>query len=657
MKNAQLTLDQLEIHPQNVRARTAYDEDGLAVLAANIEAFGLLQPLVVQALETKGRYGVVAGGRRLGALKRLAEAGTDGLDKLPCRVLPKDAAVTPASLSENAMQEVMSPIEEFEAFVAMVDEGRAIDNIALVFGTTVRSVKERLRFGRVHADIRAEARQGAITLDAMKAFAQHPCQETQKRVFEDLKAKGRLQEWMIRQTLNDADMRADHPLGQFVAKEYEAASGEIVPALFPEETVFKDRDLVEKLGLKKLGGIAAGIAAEHGFSWSDAALAVDYSELSRYGRIYPETLELDEAAAERLDVIAERLDALSEMIDEEEDADARANLTGEHDALEKETEALQPERYDPEAAAKAGVIVSFEHGRVNVHAGLVRPEDKADATSGSASRSESNPDLSEGAGEESHAGTIEEDAPEEKAFVLSRTLVADLGVERADAVAVALHSQPALGHDALLFAVIRKAISLGGYMSNIELQCHPADRGHSRPEARDGETLEALDEAHQALDLSWCDATLSEGEKFLAFRELAPAMKKSLAAWCMGMIVSPRLVEEEQARSGFVQTLAAEALPDIRTAWRPTAANYWSRVTKAHMLDVLRSFGMEAEAREQASARKTTIADYMEKLFARPFATLAPEQHAAIAAWAPEGMATSDALPDEEDIAAETVAA
>ena len=157
MKNAQLSLDQLEIHPQNVRAGTSYDEDGLAALAANIEAFGLLQPLVVQTLATRGRYGVVAGGRRLAALKRLAEAGTGDLDKVPCRVLPKDAAVTPASLSENAMQE-MSPFAEFEAFVAMVNEGRAIDNIALVFGTTVRSVKERLRFGRVHADIRAEAR-------------------------------------------------------------------------------------------------------------------------------------------------------------------------------------------------------------------------------------------------------------------------------------------------------------------------------------------------------------------------------------------------------------------------------------------------------------------------------------------------------------------
>ena len=101
MKNAQFALDQLEIHPQNVRAGTAYDEDGLTALAANIQAFGLLQPLVVQALETKGRYGVVAGGRRLAALKRLAEAGTGGLDKMPCRVLPKGAAVTPASLSRK----------------------------------------------------------------------------------------------------------------------------------------------------------------------------------------------------------------------------------------------------------------------------------------------------------------------------------------------------------------------------------------------------------------------------------------------------------------------------------------------------------------------------------------------------------------------------
>jgi ParB family chromosome partitioning protein len=51
----------------------------------------------------------------------------------------------------------------------------------------------------VHEDIRAAARGGAITLDALKAFAAHPCQETQMRVFDDLATIGAVREWSVRQ--------------------------------------------------------------------------------------------------------------------------------------------------------------------------------------------------------------------------------------------------------------------------------------------------------------------------------------------------------------------------------------------------------------------------------------------------------------------------
>ena len=50
-------------------------ESGLDELAASIAAHGLINPLLVRKAQ-KGRYAVIAGQRRLLALKRLAESGT-----------------------------------------------------------------------------------------------------------------------------------------------------------------------------------------------------------------------------------------------------------------------------------------------------------------------------------------------------------------------------------------------------------------------------------------------------------------------------------------------------------------------------------------------------------------------------------------------------
>jgi len=57
----------------NVR-RTVTPDTALRELAASIAAHGLLQSLVVRK-HRKGKYAVVAGGRRLAALQPLADEG------------------------------------------------------------------------------------------------------------------------------------------------------------------------------------------------------------------------------------------------------------------------------------------------------------------------------------------------------------------------------------------------------------------------------------------------------------------------------------------------------------------------------------------------------------------------------------------------------
>ena len=631
LRNQQIELAKLDIHPNNVRGDQDYDEDGIKALAQNIEEFGLFHNLVVQPLDG-GRYGVLGGGRRLKALQQLDAIDKLDMPKVPCRVVPKDMPwQTAISLAENTMQERMNPIDEFNAFASMVDQGQTPERIAGAFGITLRQVAERLRYGRVQPAIRAAARAGEITLDALKAFAGHPCQDTQKRVFDDLVEKGGVYEWSVRQRLKEANVVLGDPIAKFVADDYQAKGGDIIPALFEEETVLGDRGLVEEIALEKLQTQAAETAAEHGFAWADSCMTVDYGDLSSFGRIYPERGEPSDEDAARLEAIQGELEALDAKIGEAEDDDELATLEEAYGELEEEAEQIERacERYDPEKAARAGVIVAFSPCGPEVHAGLIRPADQAGVRS---------------------ASTDDGAEPKKKDFVPSRTLVADLGVERADAVAAALLDQADLAQDALLFAIASRVLCRSLTMPDIELQCRPADRGHSRPEARDAGTLQAIEEAHRDLDLTWLDQGLSEGERFVAFRALDPEMKGKIAAWCLGALISPGLVDGSKLDNvdTFAQTLAAMALPDIRTRWLPTETNYWSRVTKGHMLDLLRQFGMDDAVQEMQSAKKTTLADYMARLFASPFVTLTPEQQTAVRVWAPDGMHSAGPVPDDD---------
>ena len=165
-----ITLKDLSLHPDNVRANSGagYSAEQIAPLAANIGECGLLQPLLVAALP-KGSattWGVLAGGRRLAALTALsqdksAKSFTKTM-KVACRIVPDSE--TPAvtlSFSENDLQLPMDALDRYEAFAAMQTRDHAdVATIARTFAITERAVKEDLRLGNVHEDIRPGAPRG-----------------------------------------------------------------------------------------------------------------------------------------------------------------------------------------------------------------------------------------------------------------------------------------------------------------------------------------------------------------------------------------------------------------------------------------------------------------------------------------------------------------
>ena len=149
-------------------------------LAASIQRVGLLQNLIVIAAPDGEQYEVVAGGRRLAALKLLAKKHSIAKDwEVPC-LLVADGTARTASLTENVQREAMHPADQFEAFAALVAEGRPIEDIAADFSVTPLVVQRRLKLANVSPRLMVDYRADAVTLDQLMALAitdHHAAQE------------------------------------------------------------------------------------------------------------------------------------------------------------------------------------------------------------------------------------------------------------------------------------------------------------------------------------------------------------------------------------------------------------------------------------------------------------------------------------------------
>lgn len=143
-------------------------------LAASIARVGLLQNLTVVAAPDGEHYEVVAGRRRLAALKLLVKRRKLVKDhEVHCLLVQDDAART-VSLTENVQREAMSPIEELFAWKDLVAEGRPVEDIAADFGVTPLVVQRRLKLANVSPRLLADFGNQVVTLEQLMAGAVQP---------------------------------------------------------------------------------------------------------------------------------------------------------------------------------------------------------------------------------------------------------------------------------------------------------------------------------------------------------------------------------------------------------------------------------------------------------------------------------------------------
>lgn len=138
--------------------RNEFDADSLAELAESIKSSGLIQPIVVRAIENEC-YEIIAGERRWRAsqLARLTE--------VPCLIKDySDEEAAAVTLIENLQRKDLNPIEEAQSLQRLADEfGYSHEHIAEVVGKSRTKITNSLRLLRLDERIQQWLIQGQLS--------------------------------------------------------------------------------------------------------------------------------------------------------------------------------------------------------------------------------------------------------------------------------------------------------------------------------------------------------------------------------------------------------------------------------------------------------------------------------------------------------------
>ena len=669
-----LALDTLEPSPENVR-KAPPDAAALAELKASIAAHGLIGSLVVRPVEGASRYAVVAGGRRLAALKALAAEGViPASHPVPCRVDAGDAPAAELSLAENVVRVAMHPADQAEAFGRLAAGGASAAAIAARFGVSERVVAQRLRLGNAAPALLDACRAGELDLGTLQAFAMTADPARQMAVYEELRAGHvRPSPWQVRRRLAEGRVPGTSALARFVGAEaYEAAGGALDRDLFAgdaegEGLWFEDPSLLADLAMRRLR-VAADELESH-WKWADPVLDANWSATARFGRVHPAPATPTGAERAELGRLEARLDALAEQdTDCAEESLEERRLAERIDAIEAAVEARAP--YSPEDRALAGCLVTIgDDGAMAVVRGLVRPEDVPAATavpadgagphgtggpSGGAERANAaRPDPRVSAPARTPA-PADPEAEARKAAGVGAGLADDLRAIRTAHVKAQLACRFEAAFDLLLFHLARSVFGKGVYDGALDVAARPTP---DAPGVRANDPAFAkvnAGAAHLEVDrigqpLEWLDQPA--GEAFAELRAMSPLAKEYLFASCVARTLKGQLAFEPGARPETEATVARLDL-DFARLYRPDAAFLFGRLRKDRLLAIARGTLGEAWAAAHRDERKAALAEAMEAAFAAGDAVpegVGPSARAAALAWVPPGFGAFDTGRAEED--------
>ena len=664
----EIPLSRLTLAPENVR-RTPPDAQADAELKASIAAIDLLENLIVRPDEPDGngaeRYAVVAGGRRLKAMRALVEDGVLEADHpVPCQIRSGEVEAAELSLAENVVRIAMHPADQVVAFSKLVQAGQPVSSIAARFGVSERMVEQRLRLGNAAPELLDAYRANEIDLEVLKAFAVTTDRERQMAVWEQVSGQGyRPSAWQVKRLLTEERIPGASAVARFVGVDaYEAAGGQVLRDLFAHDDEtgvwFEDPVLLEKLATDRLQAAADELATR--WKWATAMIEVDWTDTARYGRIEPQRADPTDEERAEIDKLQTRHDELVNL----DDGDWTEELVAEGERVEARLDEIEGAIearavFRREDLRVAGCIVTVgQDGAMQVIQGLVKPEDMPKPAESSDSGTATGNGHDAGAAtHHAHvpeqsvaapmAGPRDREAEARKEAGVGVGLADDLRSIRTALVKAKLAGDFDAAFDLALFQMGRAVFAPGYHDHALDIAVKETpDRPNTRMNDADFAAWspgEAMLEDRSHLSFDWLTIK-DDGDSFAALRALPRAEKEALFAACVARTVKGQLAFEPQARPELEATVARLDI-DFAKHVRPTADMLWSRIAKARVLDIARTVFGPAWASARSKYKKPALAEAMEAAFAAgdPPVGLGADAHAAALAWVPPGFAAFDA--------------
>lgn len=542
------------LYLSDLNPRQDVDAEGIDLLADSIAICGLIQNLA-GIEDGNGKIAIVAGGRRLRALARLAERDPGFLDHrpelalIPVRLARDEAEARAWASAENAARADLHPADEIRAYGRMREAGAEVASIARVFGTTEAKVYRRLALAALPVPVLDALRAGEISYSVATAFTVSNDEARSLAVLEKVRGVDHVTDHRVRKLLQPEAVALSDRRARFVGLDaYAAEGGNITRDLFEDSAFLTDPDILDRLFIEKLDAAAAEARAE-GWKWvepfHDSWLPYTYTE--KLKRIYRTEGDLTEEQAERYDELAELANA--EAIDEEGET--------ELDALQ----AILDGDFTAEQRQHSGIFVYVgPNGELRREGAYIRREDCAEAIAAEVLTG--------------HAATsaAAEAAPKSP---YSAALVEDMKAARLHALQSALLSKPELLLDLLAFMFTGN----GGTLEALfDLRPAKANITPSKPEGLNADPR--LDDPEADGMRGW----MEDAERIEAFAAFQSEGKKARnAALSVGLA---RTLPYPHRQTGFFDHIENMAGADLRRLWTPTAEGFFSRVS-ADYLDAL----------------------------------------------------------------------
>ncbi|MED5815749.1 ParB/RepB/Spo0J family partition protein [Mycolicibacterium sp. 050232] len=156
------------IQPNPRQPRQVFDEEALNELVHSIREFGLMQPIVVRAVEENGesRYQLVMGERRWRAAQQA------GLEAIPAIVRETgDDSMLRDALLENIHRVQLNPLEEAAAYQQLLDEFEVThDELAARIGRSRPLISNMIRLLRLPIAVQRRVAAGVLSAGHARAL-------------------------------------------------------------------------------------------------------------------------------------------------------------------------------------------------------------------------------------------------------------------------------------------------------------------------------------------------------------------------------------------------------------------------------------------------------------------------------------------------------